>query len=405
MSFVFGGSGNPTYEELQQRRKVAEAMQQRSGTPRNVGEGLDRASSQILGAIMQRKADKGLAGMRDEFTQQYEQMVPAEMRDRADMLNNPAASDGQRRVLEAMMKGVPGFRRGTNFAPGGQAIVGEDGPEVVNLPRGSQVIPNPNTQMQMAQMEPFYPGGPSSEADMGGSGGYFDPPEPDDFLRGEMGDDAFQQYQGMSREQRLDFMNNPQNGFVPPAPGDMRENLGYDAQLQGLQPTQNSFQPGAEYQTADMSGIEPSGTGERNQLNSAARSYQGLMKSLQDYEAMFANGGSTAWPGQRKDELATAHRDLQMQMKELYNLGVLNGPDLMLMDQILLDPTSVMGNVKDALGIADMEKRIPANIQEVRRMMTNRTTPALQQLGIDPKSLMPADEMSDEDYLKSLGLE
>lgn len=59
------------------------------------------------------------------------------------------------------------------------------------------------------------------------------------------------------------------------------------------------------------------------------------------------------WPGKRKDELATAHRDLQMQMKELYNLGVLNGPDLMLMDQILLDPTSIMGNVKDALGVAD----------------------------------------------------
>lgn len=38
--------------------------------------------------------------------------------------------------------GVPGFARGTNFAPGGMAIVGERGPELVNLPRGSQVIPN-----------------------------------------------------------------------------------------------------------------------------------------------------------------------------------------------------------------------------------------------------------------------
>jgi hypothetical protein len=31
---------------------------------------------------------------------------------------------------------------GTNFAPGGLALVGESGPELVNLPRGSQVIPN-----------------------------------------------------------------------------------------------------------------------------------------------------------------------------------------------------------------------------------------------------------------------
>lgn len=36
----------------------------------------------------------------------------------------------------------PAFANGTNFAPGGVALVGERGPELVNLPRGSQVIPN-----------------------------------------------------------------------------------------------------------------------------------------------------------------------------------------------------------------------------------------------------------------------
>ena len=37
----------------------------------------------------------------------------------------------------------PQFASGTAFAPGGLALVGEMGPELVNLPRGSQVIPNP----------------------------------------------------------------------------------------------------------------------------------------------------------------------------------------------------------------------------------------------------------------------
>lgn len=36
---------------------------------------------------------------------------------------------------------IPGFAHGTNSAPGGLAIVGERGPELVNLPRGAQVIP------------------------------------------------------------------------------------------------------------------------------------------------------------------------------------------------------------------------------------------------------------------------
>lgn len=35
-----------------------------------------------------------------------------------------------------------GFAAGTNFAPGGMSLVGERGPELVNLPRGSKVIPN-----------------------------------------------------------------------------------------------------------------------------------------------------------------------------------------------------------------------------------------------------------------------
>lgn len=35
-----------------------------------------------------------------------------------------------------------GYAMGTDFAPGGPAMVGEAGPELVNLPRGSQVIPN-----------------------------------------------------------------------------------------------------------------------------------------------------------------------------------------------------------------------------------------------------------------------
>jgi hypothetical protein len=37
---------------------------------------------------------------------------------------------------------VPAFASGTDNAPGGLALVGERGPEIVNLPRGSQVIPN-----------------------------------------------------------------------------------------------------------------------------------------------------------------------------------------------------------------------------------------------------------------------
>ncbi len=195
--------------------------------------------------------------------------------------------------------------------------------------------------------------------------------------------------------------------YEPPRPPQPREPV--DEELmdrERYQMDQSRFDDAASYQVADMSGIPPSGVGETNQLHAAARSFQGFMKSLQDYEKTFANGGSTMWPGKRGDELSIAHRDLQMQMKELYNLGVLNGPDLDLMNQILIDPTSVTGNVMDALGMSDMEQRVPQNIAQVRNLMRNRTEPALQQLGIDMESLMPEQqsvgELSDDQLLQML---
>jgi hypothetical protein len=41
-----------------------------------------------------------------------------------------------------LLAGIPGYATGTDSAPGGLAWVGESGRELVNLPRGAQVIPN-----------------------------------------------------------------------------------------------------------------------------------------------------------------------------------------------------------------------------------------------------------------------
>jgi hypothetical protein len=38
--------------------------------------------------------------------------------------------------------GIKGLRQGSDFAPGGTTLVGEAGPELVNLPQGSEVVPN-----------------------------------------------------------------------------------------------------------------------------------------------------------------------------------------------------------------------------------------------------------------------
>lgn len=46
------------------------------------------------------------------------------------------------------------FANGTSYAPGGLAIVGEQGPELLNLPQGSQVIPNGKSKQLLAPKAP-----------------------------------------------------------------------------------------------------------------------------------------------------------------------------------------------------------------------------------------------------------
>lgn len=62
---------------------------------------------------------------------------------------NPA--NGLENVVVTPAK-IPGFASGTDNAPGGLAFVGERGKELVNLPRGSQVIPHGQTLSMMRTM-------------------------------------------------------------------------------------------------------------------------------------------------------------------------------------------------------------------------------------------------------------
>ena len=76
-----------------------------------------------------------------------------------------------------------------------------------------------------------------------------------------------------------------------------------------------------------------------------------------------------------------------MQMKELYNLGVLNGPDLDLMDQMIVDATSPVNYALDMFGVADLGQRVSANIFNLKRQLEDLATPNILALGLNPRDI------------------
>jgi len=108
----------------------------------------------------------------------------------------------------------------------------------------------------------------------------------------------------------------------------------------------------------------------------AKQSYATLDKELADYEKLVERSGYTFVPGQETDAVAQKRRNIQLQLKELYNLGVLNGPDLDLMNQMLYDPSglnpdnwgAMAGQLFGAEG-ADPASRAKASSGNLRQMM------------------------------------
>ncbi|MEV0360076.1 phage tail tape measure protein [Nocardia sp. NPDC050697] len=139
-----------------------------------------KQAQQALGDATQRVAEKT-----DEVKRKQEEVVArkdqvkkaaAEMRDAAnesaggfrnlantmqDVVNRQqtikagtANGSSSPLTLDKMGIKLPGHARGTNYAPGGLTIVGEEGPELVNLPRGSRVTPAAQTRQVLGASQP-----------------------------------------------------------------------------------------------------------------------------------------------------------------------------------------------------------------------------------------------------------
>lgn len=126
---------------------VQQYMRELSKTPDQINEAIDRIRIDGLNALNDGLVDAimGAKSLGEVFSNVAKQIL-------ADLLRIAIQQTIIKPLANALFGAgglsLPGFANGTNFAPGGMALVGERGPELVNLPRGSRV----NTAGQTAAM-------------------------------------------------------------------------------------------------------------------------------------------------------------------------------------------------------------------------------------------------------------
>ena len=88
----------------------------------------------------------------------------------------------------------------------------------------------------------------------------------------------------------------------------------------------------------------------RNDYNKSMDTIGRMSDAFNTYRTELSKHGTKLVPGKAHATLSGAHKNLLLETKELFKLGVLAGPDMDLMEAVLMDPTSIKGNFYEMVG-------------------------------------------------------
>jgi len=141
--------------EIQLRNEINDAIKAKADAEREAESNRNKAEREALAATQEalnrqkQFADQVAATMTSAFAdaviegEKLSDVFDSLLKDLAQMVIRMAILRPLAQGISGGISGfLPAFATGTNSAPGGMALVGENGPELVNLPKGSQVIPN-----------------------------------------------------------------------------------------------------------------------------------------------------------------------------------------------------------------------------------------------------------------------
>jgi len=211
-------------------------------------------------------------------------------------------------------------------------------------------------------------------------------------------------------------MQSPDEPFDPnmmPGMGeDPRGMFGQEDAFNIPNPQGNSFIPGAEYQTADLAGIDltdgkgkPNTTsGPANDAAKAAFAYRGLLANIAEYEKLLEKNGARILPGPELERQNSAHTGIMMQMKDIFEMGAPQEAELKLLEKTVYNAGRLGPNLRESILGSDIAGEAKANLDQLKILARNLVEPKLKAANIDIRALEPVVE-SDEDFLRSLGLE
>jgi hypothetical protein len=106
------------------------------------------------------------------------------------------------------------------------------------------------------------------------------------------------------------------------------------------------------------------------------QAFNNITAALDDYQRRINASGPVWRPGTARDAITQQITNIQLQLKELFNLGVLNGPDLQLMQGMLPDPNLSAGNLIADRSLAERTQAAVRNLKEILRQRRDNANAA-----------------------------
>lgn len=137
---------------------------------------------------------------------------------------------------------------------------------------------------------------------------------------------------------------------------------------------------GRFYPTQKIEKTQTLTSSEQSKAQNALLAYQSITPTINEYKRLVDEGGLGLIPGTQQDVLKQTQTNLMLQMKELYNLGVLNGPDLDLMEKMVYDVTSPRNYATSVIGGQDPKQRFKTNLENLERQLELLARPKVMAL-------------------------